>query len=498
MAVIGLDIGTSGVKSTLFDDEARIIGHAYREYDLIGEAEGRYELDPRVLWEKTQEVLALSVKDRDCEVEAICVTSMGESFVCLDERDRVLCNTMIYMDPRGAEECEEVRALYSDEEILGKCGQFVDRMFAVYKLRWMRKHMPEVLEKTRRICFIADYTTYMLGGEFQCDYSLAARSAMFNVFDKRWIDAHVEFSTLPASALPTPVPGGSVVGEIAPEIAARLGLRGRAKLIVGGHDQILAALGSGAWESGDIANGMGTVDCITAVMAREQLDPAEMMRYNFPIVPYLDSGNYVTYAFNMSGGCTVKWFRDTFAKDVAGRSDAYALLNQEASDHPTGMLVLPYFAGAGTPSMDAATPAVIAGLRLGASRGKVFRAFLEGESYEMMVNIECLKAMGIDVKKVITVGGGSNSPLWMQVRADIFNVPVCLPAVKEAGTFASALLGLVGVGRYPSVREAQKALIRYEETYVPDARRHAEYALWYGRYKALHATMRDLYRAWNE
>ena len=121
--------------------------------------------------------------------------------------------------------------------------------------------------------------------------------------------------------------------------------------------------------------------------------------------------------------------------------------------------------------MDAATPAVTAGLRLGASRGKVFRAFLEGESYEMMVNIECLKAMGIDDKKVITVGGGSNSPLWMQVRADIFNVPVCLPAVKEAGTFASALLSLVGVGRYPSVREAQKALIRYEETYVPDARR---------------------------
>ena len=177
MAVIGLDIGTSGVKSTLFDDDARIIGHAYREYNLIGEAEGRYELDPRVLWEKTQEVLSLSVKDKDCEVEAICVTSFGESFVCLDERDQVLCNTMIYMDPRGAEECEEFRALYNDEEILGRCGQFVDRMFALYKLRWMRKHMPEVLEKTRKICFIADFTTYMLGGEFQCDYSLAARSA---------------------------------------------------------------------------------------------------------------------------------------------------------------------------------------------------------------------------------------------------------------------------------------------------------------------------------
>lgn len=124
--------------------------------------------------------------------------------------------------------------------------------------------------------------------------------------------------------------------------------------------------------TGDIANGMGTVDCITAVMARAQLDPAEMLRYNFPIVPYLNSGNYVTYAFNMSGGCTVKWFRDTFAKDIAGRDDAYTLLNREATAEPTGMLVLPFFAGAGTPSMDAATPAVIAGLRLGTSRGKDF------------------------------------------------------------------------------------------------------------------------------
>ena len=148
------------------------------------------------------------------------------------------------------------------------------------------------------------------------------------------------------------------------------------------------------------------------------------------------------------------------------------------------------------PSMDAATPAVIAGLRLGTSRGKIFRAFLEGESYEMMVNIECLKTMGIDVKKVITVGGGSNSPLWMQVRSDIFNVPVCLPAVKEAGTFASALLGLVGIGRYPSVREAQQALIRYDETYVPNPENHAKYRVSYEQYKTFYAATRDLYRAW--
>ncbi len=212
-----------------------------------------------------------------------------------------------------------------------------------------------------------------------------------------------------------------------------------AKLIVSGHDQISAALGSGAWEPGDVANGMGTVDCITAVMRGDRLNLGSLMKYNFPVVPFMDTGNYVTYAFNMSGGCAIKWFRDVLAKDLAGRDDAYRLLDGEADGEPTGIIVLPYLAGGGTPFMDGATPAAIAGLRLGTSRGKLFRAFLEGESYEMMLNIECLREVGIDIGKVITVGGGSNSKLWMQIRADVFDRPVYLPVNKEAGTLASAM-----------------------------------------------------------
>ena len=494
MAVIGLDVGTSGVKSTLFADDAKIIGHAYREYNLIG-GEGEYELDPRELWDKTRQVLAESVRDYAGTVDAISVTSFGESFVCLDEDDQVLCNTMIYMDPRGQKECDEFRQDHDPVAVLGECGQFIDKMFGMYKLRWMSRNKPEVLKKTKRICFVADFMTYMLGAEHQCDYSLAARTAMFNVFTKEWMDENVAFSRLDPSALPKAVPGGSVVGEISPRVASELGLKGRAKLIVGGHDQVLAAMGSGAWAAGDIANGMGTVDCIQAILARENLDPAQMVKYNFPIVPYLDSGNFITYPFNMSGGCTVKWFRDTLARDYAGREDAYALLNEEAPAEPTGLMVLPYFAGAGTPSMDADTPAVIAGLRLGTSRGKLFRAFLEGESYEMMVNIECMQAMGIDAKRFITVGGGSKSPLWMQIRADIFNLPVQLPVNKEAGTLASAMLGLVGTGVFKSIPEAQKALIAYDKTFTPNAAAHEKYREYFLRYKKFYEVMRDFYKA---
>ena len=494
MAVIGLDVGTTGVKSTVFDENARVIGHAYREYNLIGEHEGKFELDPSQLWAKALEVLGESARGCGRDVKAISVTSFGESFVCLDERDEPLCNTMIYMDKRGAEECAEYRLKRSDREIFSECGQFVDPMFGLYKLRWMRKHQPEILEKTRRLCFIADFMTYRLGADHKCDYSLAARSAMFNVFTKAWIDSAIEFSTIDRAILPEPVPSGSVVGHMSPAMADALGMGEGVKLIVSGHDQILAALGSGAWEPGDVANGMGTVDCITAVMPGDRLNLDALIKYNFPVVPFMDTGDYVTYAFNMSGGCAIKWFRDTVAKDLAGQKDAYRLLDEEAPEAPTGILVLPYLAGGGTPFMDGNTPGAIAGLRLGTSRGKLFRAFLEGETYEMMFNIECLKEVGIDIRKVITVGGGSNSKLWMQIRADVFDRPVYLPVHKEAGTLASAMLCYAGTGAYPSVRAAQEAMIRYEPPFTPRPEQASEYRPHYERYKKCYRLIKELFQ----
>jgi xylulokinase len=494
MAVIGLDVGTTGVKSTVFDERARVIGHAYREYNLIGEREGNFELDPIVLWEKAEEALKASTVGFGADIRAISVTSFGESFVCMDENDVPLSNSMIYMDRRGLDECREYKALRSEKEIFCECGQFVDPMFAIYKLRWMRKHQPEVLEKTRKLCFIADYMTCKLGAAHLCDYSLAARSAMFDVFKKEWIASAVEFSTIDASILPSPVPSGSVVGEISPDMARALGMTEGVKLIVSGHDQILAALGSGAWAPGDVANGMGTTDCITAVLPGDQLDMDALMRCNLPLVPFMDTGCYVTYAFNMSGGCAVKWFRDTLAKDLMDNKDAYKILDGEAAGEPTGILVIPYLAGGGTPYMDGVTPAAITGLRLGTTRGQLFRAFLEGETYEMLLNIECLESVGVAIKKIVTVGGGSNSKLWMRVRADVFGRSVYLPEHKEAGTLAGAMLCYTAIGEYPSVRDAQEAMIRFEPPFEPRPEETQKYRPIYERYKKFYAVMRALYR----
>jgi xylulokinase len=144
--------------------------------------------------------------------------------------------------------------------------------------------------------------------------------------------------------------------------------------------------------------------------------------------------------------------------------------------------------------MDGVTPGAVIGLRLGTSRGELFRAFLEGESYEMMLNIECLSDVGIDIGKVITVGGGSNSRLWMQIRADVFDRPVYLPVHKEAGTLASAMLCYAATGAYPSVRAAQQAMIRYEPPFVPNPAQSSAYRPHYERYKKSYRLVRELFQ----
>ncbi len=494
MNVIGLDVGTSGVKSTVFDEKANILYHASREYGLICGGDGMFELDPRLLLSASLEVLKESTSRCAREdVRAICVTSFGESFVCLDENNKILSNTMIYMDNRGQKECEEYLVHMPESKSFAVSGQYADRMFALYKLKWMMRHRPEVMERTVKICFISDFITYMLGGGHICDHSLAARSAMFDVRRKVWWGEAIAFSGIDSAILPSVTVSGGEVGNLSAAIARELGMSIGVKLIVGGHDQVFAAIGSGAYNPGDAANGMGTVDCMTVVM-RDDADTDKLLEYKLPVVPYPAGDAYVTYSSCISGGCTLKWFRDTFAKDISNLPDAYALLEDEAPPAPTSLMFIPYLGGGGTPYMDAQTPAAIAGMRLNTSRGSLYRAFMEGESYEMRLTLDCLQDAGIETGDIVAVGGGSASPLWMQIRADIFGRKIFLPEKKEAGTLASALMCYVALGIYGSLNEAQKSIIHCGAPYVPNDADVKVYSENYGLYKKLYAAVRDVYR----
>ncbi len=468
MYVIGLDIGTSGVKSTLFDDNANVISNAYSEYNLISDAPGHYEINPTELLNKSIAVIMKStLKVKKEEVGAICFTSFGESFVCTDKNKNVLSNSMIYMDHRGEEECREFVERFTEDGVFEICMQPIESMFASYKLRWMQKHKPEVMAKTHKISFIADFVAYSLGADHVCDYSLCARSALFDVRKKLWWEEGVQFAGINSSILPKPVKSGSEAGKLSKEGAKLTGLREGTMLIIGGHDQVLAAVGSGISCEGDIANGMGTVDCITTLLSKSNIDTKIMKHYALPLIPYIDDDSYMTSAFNKSGGSIVKWFRDTMAKDLCDKPNAYAKLNSEMPLKPTSLIILPYFAGGATPEANSITPASLLGLTLNTSRGDIMRGIMEGEVFIMKRCYQCFDELKLKPGKFVIVGGGSKSDIWMQIKADVFNKVMDIPLNQEAGTLASALLCYVKLGIVSSLKEAQEKYVLTQKSFAP-------------------------------
>ncbi len=483
MYVIGLDIGTSGVKSTLFDMQANVVCNAYEEYDLISDAPGHYELNPAELLEKSIAVIARSMQKVDAtKVRAICLTSFAESFVCMDEQKQVLANTMIYMDRRGEQECAEFVAQFGEDTVYSIGMQPIESMFACYKLRWMSKNKPQVLRQTKKLSFIADFVAYALGAEHVCDYSLCARSAMFDVRAKQWWADGVRFAGIDPAVLPKPVPSGSAAGQVDDAAASKTGLSAGTLIVIGGHDQVLAAVGCGITKQGDIANGMGTVDCVTTLLGEASIDIPLMKRYGLPLIPYIQEGSYMTSAFNKSGGSVIKWFRDTMAKDLKNDANAFEKLNMEMPAEPTNLLMLPYLAGGATPESDDDMPAAFFGATLHTSRGDWMRGMMEGEAYVMKRCLQCFDGFKDEDGKFVVVGGGSKSDTWMQIKANVFDRRIDIPVNQEAGTLASAMLCYVNLGLVGSLQEAQDRFVLTNKSFVPNEKVAEVYARKYNQF----------------
>jgi len=497
LALLGIDIGTTGAKATIFDHAGNILSYAYGEYDVISECEGHYEICPTAVWETVKGIIQNAVRS-SCggDVEAICTSSLGEVFVMIGRDGKELANSPIYMDQRGEMECEELTARLGAENIMHVTGHPPHSMYSICKLMWYAKHRPELMAATNRILFYGDYILHKLGGQYVADYSLAARTMCFDITARQWAGPIIEAAGVDIGIFPETRPTGSVAGEILPSVAAELGLRRGVKLILGGHDQIMAGVGAGVIDIGQAVNGIGTVDCITPLFKGAKLNDA-MMRYSYASIPYLFEDTFVTYAFNMTGGSLLKWFRDTFArtdKELAQQQgkEIYDLLADEMPGQPTGLMVLPHFAGSPVPQPDIHGKGAIIGLTLGTKRGDIYRACMEGEALEMRHNLETLQLQGIEVNELRTVGGGARSGKWLQMRADIFGKPIVRMRFEEAGTLGTAIVAGVASGCYRSLKEAADMLCKVDRCYEPNAANHQLYTERYEKYRLLYDLLKKV------
>lgn len=494
MQIAGLDVGTTGTKITVYESDGRFLDSAYREYDVT-RAHGAHEIDANVIWEAVLAVIT-EVGRRGYSPAAIGVTTFGETFVALDEHDEVLLPSMLYTDPRGEEEVKELIASFGEEKLTYIAGVKPHAMFSLPKLMWIKNNRPEIFAKIKRVLLAEDYVVYRLSGEAKIDYSLAARTMALDIRARQWSKEIFAAAGIDPSLFSTPVPTGSVAGLIRPALAKELGLSPETRIVCGCHDQVAAAVGSGVFTPGEAVDGTGTVECITPMFDHIPEDP-RLYDGGYSVVPYVFPGTYVCYAFSFTGGATLKWYRDNFARyeeQLAKEQGKkiYAELDAAAPKAPTDILILPHFAGAATPYMDNGARAVIAGLTLSHTNLDIYRALMEGVTYEIRINIEQLESFGIRPRVLYAVGGGASSPLWLSIKADVLGRPVTALEAREVGACGTAMMCAVAMGACADLYEAKKLFVKQKETHTPNAENSTVYEKNYKAYQKMYAAMRPI------
>lgn len=494
MAIAGIDIGTSGCKCTVYGREGNLLNEAYLEYNA--EVTDDYQtLDARLVWESVKSVILDAAKEID-QVEAIGVTSFGEAAILLDEEGIPLIPSLLYTDARGSAQCDRLVEHFGTEYLSLSTGLNPNPMYSISKLMWLRENKPEIFTKAKNICLFEDYIVYMLSGIRQIDYSLASRTMAFDINMLTWNDEVLKYAGIDKNLLSNAVPTGSPAGKIRKELSVELGIHPDAFIVTGCHDQIAAAIGTGVFKAGMAVDGTGTVECITPVFDN-RINRNKLYEGSYAIVPFLDN-QYVTYAFSLTGGALLKWYRDKLAFMEAEEIkkaglNPYDYFNKKVDDSkPSGLLILPHFQGAATPYMDHESRGAILGLTSDTDSSDIYQGLMEGVTYEMYLNIERLSEAGIHIDKIRATGGGAASPLWLQMKADILNKPVVSLGAAQSGTLGCIMLAGVACGIYHSLEEAEQIFVKENQTFYPNLQKHEEYQKLYKKYKKLYHAVKSV------
>jgi xylulokinase len=496
MSLVGLDIGTTGCKAVAFSHEGKMLASAGREYPLLHPFVGAAELDPHQVWQYVRETLSQINSEVESDpVEALALSSQGESCVPLDRQGNPLANIVVTFDNRTIEQEEWWAVNVGAKRIFSVTGMPLHPMHTLSKMMWFRKHQPTVYERAWKFLCCEDYVIYRLTGKPALDHSLAGRTMAFDVTKREWSDEMIGLACVEKEKLAECFLSGTAIGEVTRDVADEIGFRRMVTVATGGHDQPCGALGSGVVTSGCAMNATGSNDCILPVMEEVFLDD-KMLQSNYCCYPHVFEDMYCSIGFNLTGGLLVRWYRDNFGTEAIERAreqgkDAYEILFDEMGQEIRDLFILPHFVGSGTPYLDARSRGAIVGLTLDVTKEDIYRAIIDSINYEMKINIECLEDAGVRIEMMRAIGGGSKSEKWLQMKADVFGKPVYSLQVSEAASLGAAILAGKSINVYSSLGEAVDLLVKPNRCFEPNPHMTGQYEEKYQKYKALYKSLKQ-------
>ena len=484
MNYLSIDVGTTGCKCQLFSEDGEILKYLFNEYDFM-EIDGFHYVDVHAIEYHLRNMI--SEISGQFEINSVCVSSLGESFVLLDDNDQILFYPMLYTDSRGEKEAEYIKATVGEENAFLITGVVPHSMYSLSKLLWIKNNAPELFKKASKVMLIGDYIGYLFTGERFIDYALASRTGAFDITKMEFSKKILETLGIDPNLFSSPKIAGSIVGKIKRDWGID------AVLVLGSHDQVCTSLGAGVLQAGDAVDGMGTVECITTLFKEKPVSAAMGMQ-GYPCIPYPVDGLYCTYILNYSCGSTVNWLRKRIMHGYRGEEENFfAYMDKGMTNEPTGILTLPYFGGASTPYQDLNAKGVIVNLTTDTRDCDLYQSIIEGTAYEMRLNADVVGAYGISVRNAVATGGGANSEKWLQIKADIQDVTIKTLRSSEGGLCGCAMLQAVALGGVKDMYEAKSIFVRYIREFIPNSEKHIAYEKHYQNYKKLYKTVKEFY-----
>lgn len=501
--LIGLDIGTTAEKIALFNIEGKMLAVSTQEYTLDTPCVNFVEVPAETYWNAFKEGVKEIRKQyviSETDSCALAISAQGETLFCIDENGNCLRKAIVWMDNRADKEAASLKERFGDELCYKTTGQVsFEPCWPASKILWIKNNEKEIFDRTAKFALIEDYFIYRLTGRWVTEGSLVCSTTYWDIINKKYWKEVLDYIGIRESQLPTVWESGEAVAKILPEVADDLGLCRNLTVCTGCLDQAAGAIGVGNVKEGLFSENIGAALAICVPVSKPVFDPERNMPLHYFALP----NTYMIHTFT-NGGMTLRWFRDKFCQqemDIESltATDAYDLLSKEAALAPAGsdgLVMLPHLSGAMAPDMNAKAKGVWFGFTLQHGKPHFIRAIMEALGYIIRRNIEALGSMGIEVKEIRSLGGGSKSQVWNQIKCDILGIKMTtMKSDQASAALGAAILAGKAVGVFDSIEAAVESMAQVKDKYYPNSVNRQVYDNGFALYKKLFRDLNESFDA---
>ena len=487
--LLGIDLGTSSLKGSVYTTDGRLVESSACEYDLYIPKKGFSEQDPKDWIKAFKGVikdLSKKIDDFSKNLDAISFSGQMHSLVLLDEKGEVLRNAILWNDVRTTDQCQKIMKDFG-EEILSINKNIALEGFTLPKILWVMENEPKIWEKARHILLPKDYLRLYLTGNYHMDLSDAAGTLLLDVEKKEWSRKIADKFGINYDYMPELVDSIGYTGDIRDEVRDELGIKSRVKVYAGAADNAASAVGAGIIDNKRAMVSVGTSGVVFA--NKEKItgkEDGKLHTFNAAI-----PNTFYSMGVTLAAGKSLDWLKSTFAKDLSYDEFLSGIENVRAGSD--GLIFTPYIQGERTPYNDSSIRGSFVGMDISHKLDNFVRAVLEGITYSLKDSLVIIDGDGLNpVDTMVSVGGGAKNKTWLQMQADIFNKNIVTLEIENGPSTGAAMLAAVGAGYYDDFETCAKDFVKYKKEYRPNPENVIIYEKYYEVYRMVYPNTKEI------